>query len=42
VLDAVQEMGKDLLVVLAQKDEPGIGGDGEWFFLEPVIIEIHC
>ena len=41
MLDPVKEMGKDLLVVLAEEDEPGVRGDGERFFLEPVVVEIH-
>jgi len=34
-------VGKSLLMVLAQENETGIGGDGERFFLEAVEVAIH-
>jgi hypothetical protein len=42
VVDAVDEMGKGFLMVFAQENEAGVGGDGERFFLKAVEVAIHC
>jgi hypothetical protein len=41
IVDAVEKVGKGLLMVLAQENEAWIGGDGKGFFLEAVVVAIH-
>ena len=41
VVDAVQQMGKGLFMVVAEVDEAGIGGQGEWLFVESEIFCLH-
>jgi hypothetical protein len=40
-VDAVQKMCKGFLVVLAQKDKAGVGGQVKRLFLEAVKVEVH-
>jgi hypothetical protein len=41
VVDSIEKVGKRLLMVLAQEDETGIGGNCKRLFLETVVIAIH-
>ena len=41
VVDAVEEVGKGLLMVFAQENKAGVWGYGKRFFLESVKVTIH-
>jgi len=41
VVNAVEQVGKGLLVVMAQVDKPGIGGQGKRFFVETEMCRVH-